>query len=66
MYMRNMLTATKNKHFTERLFYADNLPEHVLACYNGNISAILPSEWTVETLTQKHGSRPHFRNLSTH
>ena len=22
-------------------------------------TAILPAEWTVETLTQKHGSRPH-------
>ena len=24
--MRNMLTETRNRHFTERLFYADSLP----------------------------------------
>ena len=28
-----------NRHFSERLYYADNLPEGVSSCYNGNISA---------------------------
>ena len=37
--MRNMLTETSNKHFSERLYYADNLPEFATACHNGNISA---------------------------
>ena len=37
--MRNMLTETRNKHFSERLFYADNLPSGVGACHNGNIAA---------------------------
>ena len=37
--MRNMLTEAQNKHFTERLYYAGNLPSGVGACYNGNISA---------------------------
>ena len=37
--MRNMLTETNNKHFSERLYYADNLPLHASPCYNGNISA---------------------------
>lgn len=35
--MRNMLTELHNKHFSERLFYADN--PSVNTCYNGNISA---------------------------
>jgi len=34
-----MLTETRNKHFSERLFYADNLPSGVGACHNGNIAA---------------------------
>ena len=37
--MRNMLTETDNKHFSEKLYYADNLPAGVGACHNGNISA---------------------------
>ena len=37
--MRNMLTESQNTHFSERLYYADNLPEGVSSCYNGNISA---------------------------
>lgn len=37
--MRNMLTQTRNKHFSERLFYADCLPQAAHACYNGNLSA---------------------------
>ena len=37
--MRNMLTETNNKHFSERLYYAENLPPHASPCYNGNISA---------------------------
>ena len=35
-----MQTETSSKHFSERLYYADNLPENVSACHNGNISAI--------------------------
>ena len=38
--MRNMLTETRNRHFAERLFYADNLPQSATACYNGNIAAL--------------------------
>lgn len=38
--MRNMLTETRNRYFTERLFYADNLPQSATACYNGNIAAL--------------------------
>ena len=38
--MRNMLTGTRNRHFTERLFYADSLPQSATACYNGNIAAL--------------------------
>ena len=34
-----MLTKIHNKHFSERLFYADNLPSGVGACHNGNIAA---------------------------
>ena len=39
--MRNMLTETKSKHFTEKLLYA-NPPRSMIAkpCYNGNISAV--------------------------
>lgn len=37
--MRNMLTETRNKHFSERLYYADSLPSGVSACHNGNIAA---------------------------
>ena len=37
--MRNMLTESHNKHFSERLFYADSLPSGVGACHNGNIAA---------------------------
>lgn len=38
--MRNMLTATKNKHFSEDLFYADSVSSfvHATPCYNGNIA----------------------------
>lgn len=39
--IRNMLTEVHNKHFSERLFYADNLPLSVSPCRNGNISAML-------------------------
>ncbi len=38
--MRNMLTETRNKHFSERLYYADSLMSGVSACHNGNIAAI--------------------------
>ncbi|MBQ3673394.1 MAG: lamin tail domain-containing protein, partial [Paludibacteraceae bacterium] len=42
--MRNMLTETRSRHFSEGLFYADNLPEeYVSACYNGSISAVRTS-----------------------
>ena len=34
---RNMLTETNSKHFSERLYYADNLS--ATPCYNGTISA---------------------------
>ena len=37
--MRNMPTETRNKHFSERLYYADSLPSGVSACHNGNIAA---------------------------
>ena len=37
---RNMLTGTRNRHFTERLFYADSLPQYATVCYNGNIAAL--------------------------
>ncbi len=38
--IRNMLTKTKNKHFSERLFYADSVSDfsHATPCYNGNIA----------------------------
>lgn len=38
--MRNMLTETNSKHFSEKLYYADNLPEGANPCRNGNIAAI--------------------------
>lgn len=38
--IRNMLTETHNKHFSERLYYADNLPDGANPCRNGNIAAI--------------------------
>ena len=34
-----MLTRAHNKHFSERLFYVDSLPQTASACYNGNIAA---------------------------
>lgn len=34
-----MLPQTRNKLFSERLFYADSLPQAAHACYNGNLSA---------------------------
>jgi RHS repeat-associated protein len=39
--MRNMLTETRNKHFSERLYYADSVFQvlHATHCYNGNIAA---------------------------
>lgn len=37
--MRNMLTVINNRHFYERLFYADSLPSGVSPCYNGRLSA---------------------------
>jgi len=38
--MRNMLTATKNKHFSEDLFYVDSVSAfaHATPCHNGNIA----------------------------
>ena len=38
--IRNMLTGTRNRHFTERLFYADSLPQSAAACCGGNIAAL--------------------------
>jgi len=38
--MRNMLTETRNKHFSERLYYADSLMSGVGACHNGSIAAM--------------------------
>lgn len=40
--MRNMLTETRHRHFSERLYYADSLSSMpaATACYNGNISAM--------------------------
>ena len=38
--IQNMLTETNNKHFSERLYYADNVPQYGIQCYNGNISVI--------------------------
>ena len=38
--MRNMLTETRSRHFSEGLYYAENLPDGVGARYNGSISAI--------------------------
>ena len=46
--IRNMLTETHNKHFSERLYYADN--PSATACYNGNISAARVSQ--ADTLVQ--------------
>lgn len=37
--MRDMLTESRNKHFSEKLYYADSLPLTAVACYNGNIAA---------------------------
>lgn len=38
--MRNTLTEILNKHFSEKLYHADNIPEYATACYNGNISSV--------------------------
>ena len=38
--MRSMLTNIRNRHFSERLFYADSLPQYAYACYNGNVSVM--------------------------
>ena len=40
--MRNMLTETKNKHFSEELYYADHISDVPFAkpCHNGNIAAV--------------------------
>ena len=41
-YSLNMLTETRNKHFSERLYYADSLSlisSSAVPCHNGNISA---------------------------
>ncbi len=41
--MRNMLTNTRNKHFSEKLYYADdflNNMQSVSQCHNGNIAAV--------------------------
>ena len=35
-----MLTETDNKHFSEKLYYADNIPDGVNPCRNGNIAAL--------------------------
>ncbi len=46
--MRNMLTSTRSKDFSESLSYADNLPTiggtKATACYNGNIAASAVSQ----------------------
>ena len=38
--IRNMLTETQNKHFSERLYYADSVSQiaNATPCHNGNIS----------------------------
>ena len=38
--IRNMLTGTHNKHFSERLYYADSVSQiaNATPCHNGNIS----------------------------
>ena len=38
--LRNMLTGTHNKHFSERLYYADSVSQiaNATPCHNGNIS----------------------------
>ena len=47
--MRGMLTSINNKNFSERLYYADNLPTiqgaKATACYNGNIAASSISQY---------------------
>lgn len=47
--MRGMLTSINNKNFSERLYYADNLPTiqgaQPTACYNGNIAASIVSQY---------------------
>ena len=37
--VRGAQTAIENTHFTERLYYGENVPGGSSACYNGNISA---------------------------
>lgn len=50
--IRNTLTDINNKHFSEKLYYADNLPEFATTpCHNGSITAA--------TIT-KNGVSRHF------
>lgn len=53
--MRNMLTETRNKHFSERLYYVDSLPQTATACYNGNIAAArIAQQDTAYTFTYQY------------
>ena len=60
-----MLTETRSRHFSEGLFYADNLPEeYVSACYNGSISAVRTS-WADTVSTFAYSYDPQNRLLSS-
>ena len=37
--IRSAETAIENRHFSERLYYGENVPNGSSACYNGNIAA---------------------------
>lgn len=37
--IRGMQTSIENRHFSERLYYSENVPIGSSACYNGNIAA---------------------------
>ncbi len=63
--MRNMLTETRSRHFSEGLYYAENLPEeYVSACYNGSISAVRTS-WADTVSTFAYSYDPQNRLLSS-
>ncbi len=64
--MRNMLTYINNKHFTEKLMYAEkslleDFAPHAQACYNGNIAAsIIEQDGTKHTYNYKYNELNYF------
>ncbi len=61
--MRNMLTETKNKYFSEMLYYADipsGIYPYAISCYNGNIS-LLSTTLTGHSNTFYHRYDEHNR-----